>query len=154
LDARDKLRQADVSFDGKVSLLEFLNWHFEKSTEIFITRAPEDPADENANITPEMRKATAALNEVRAQIRKIEETKSQFEHIIETETGVIKQNKAKNELAQLLSADQTDLNRALLTAEAAVRKCGGPSKDVPPGTIWWMNRELEEMKKYKPKAKQ
>ena len=38
----------------------------------------------------------------------------------------------------MCSKDLTDLNRALLTAEAAVRKLGGSGVDVPPGTLWWM----------------
>jgi hypothetical protein len=52
---------------------------------------------------------------------------------------------------QLLKADPTDLNRALITAEAAVRKAGGAIG--PPGSMWWMCRELEEMKKYRPQRK-
>jgi len=152
IEAREKLRQADVSFDGKVSLLEFLNWHFKKKADEFVKRAPEDPTDGDANVTPEMRKANAALAEVRKEILRIEMEKAKLEE--ESQASGIKGMKAKNELAQLLTADQTELNRALLTAEAAVRKVGGTGKDVPPGTLWWMNRELDEMKKYKAKAKQ
>tara|TARA_R110002050_G_scaffold168720_2_gene300133 strand:- start:1221 stop:1364 length:144 start_codon:yes stop_codon:yes gene_type:complete len=36
LAARSKLREADVSFDGKVSLLEFLNWYFKLRIEDFV----------------------------------------------------------------------------------------------------------------------
>jgi hypothetical protein len=60
-------------------------------------------------------------------------------------------DQAKNELAQLLSAPTTELNKALLTAEAAVRKAqkyGGAAQ----GDLWWMERELTEMKKYKPRG--
>jgi len=67
-------------------------------------------------------------------------------------TGV-KANAAGNELQQLLCGDQTALNRAVLTAEAAVRKCqklGGSAM----GSLWWLDRELEEAKKYKPQRKQ
>jgi len=46
------------------------------------------------------------------------------------------------------------LNKALLTAEAAMRKVAkmfgetATGKGVAHGSLWWMNRELEEMKKY------
>jgi len=67
-----------------------------------------------------MRAANAALAAVRSEINKIEMEKARLEE--DSELGGIKGARAKNELAQLLSRDKTDLNRALLTAEAAVRK--------------------------------
>ena len=82
------------------------------------------------------------------EISKIESEKRQLRELA-AGTG-IKAMKAKNELAQICNRDMTSLNRALLTAEAAVRKAGGSGVDIPPGTLWWMQRELEEMKKYRP----
>src|SRR5690349_15801292 len=67
-----------------------------------------------------MKAANAALAAVRAEINKIEMEKARLE--ADSDLGGIKGARAKNELAQLLSRDMTDLNRALLTAEAAVRK--------------------------------
>jgi len=150
IDARQKLKEADVSFDGKVSLLEFLNWHYKKFAQDFIKRAPADPS-EVTQMSPELQKATSALNAARNEIQKIEDEKNRLE--TESELTGIKGGKAKNELKQLLTRDNTELNKMLLTAEAAVRKLGGSGVDVPPGSLWWMNREIEEMKKYKPKGK-
>jgi len=151
IDARNKLKEADVSFDGKVSLLEFLLWHTKLAAKDFIKRAPEDPS-ELTSMTPELRVATAALTAAKAEIQKIEDEKYRLEE--EGKQPGIKGARAKNELSQLLSRDLTDLNKALLTAEAAVRKLGGSGKEVPPGSLWWMNREIIEMKKYKPQSKQ
>eukprot|EP01102_Stenamoeba_stenopodia_P017347 TRINITY_DN619_c0_g2_i1.p1 TRINITY_DN619_c0_g2~~TRINITY_DN619_c0_g2_i1.p1 ORF type:complete len:271 (-),score=114.81 TRINITY_DN619_c0_g2_i1:165-893(-) len=151
LEARAKLKEADVSFDGKVSLLEFLNWHYKKRSDDFVRRAPED-VEGDKNMTPELQKATAALNAAKREIQKIEDEKNRLED--EAAGSGLKSVKAKNELAQLLSRDNTELNKALLTAEAAVRKAGGTGKECPPGTLWWMQREIEEMKKYKPRSKQ
>jgi len=153
LEARAKLKEADVSFDGEVSMIEFLLWYYKKSPKEFIKRAPEDPK-ESSHMSPALRAATAALNAAKAEIQKIEDEKNRLE--AETTNPGIKGSKAKNELSQLLSRDQTDLNKALLTAEAAVRKLGGTGKesDTPPGTLWWLGREIEEIKKYKPKSKQ
>jgi len=151
LEARGKLKEADVSFDGYVSLVEFLVWNFQKKPLDFVKKAPED-VEGDLNMTPELQKATSALNAAKKEIQKIEEEKNRLE--TDAEGTGIKANKAKAELSQLLARDQTELNKALLTAEAAVRKAGGTGKECPPGTLWWMSREIEEMKKYKPKSKQ
>jgi len=63
----------------------------------------------------------------------------------------VKARSAAAELAQLLAADQTTLNQYLNTAKANLRKAQ-KSKDISAaGTIWWLNREVDEAKKYKPK---
>jgi len=95
-----------------------------------------------------MLKAQEALSAVTAEINKIEKQKSELEALAAGQG--VKAMQAKNELSQLLLRDPTDLNRALLTAEAAVRRLGGVA---PPGAVWWLQRELEDMKKYKPQSK-
>ena len=52
----------------------------------------------------------------------------------------IKAMRAKAEYAQLCARDPTELNRALITAEAAVRKLGGTGKACSPAVLWWMQR--------------
>ncbi len=64
----------------------------------------------------------------------------------------IKAMQAKNELEQLLNADPTNLNRALITAEAAVRKAQKLGGEAAQGALFWANRQLEEVKKYKPRG--
>jgi len=121
----------------------------------------------------------AALAEVKAQEeeirRKTEELKRKS-----TEGGVVQQNKAKNELAQLLAEDPLPLRRAKITLEAALKraeKARAPFEAAteaarakveeaeayleevasrpgsPHGRIWWMERELHEKKKYMPTAR-
>mmetsp|Transcript_16256 Transcript_16256/g.41687 ORF Transcript_16256/g.41687 Transcript_16256/m.41687 type:complete len:243 (-) Transcript_16256:34-762(-) len=152
LEARKALKEADISFDGRVSLLEFLNWQFKKRADDFVRNAPKIEELEGANMDEALKRAQAALNAVRDEINKIEQERERLEK--DCEAGGIKGTRAKNELAQLMSRDKTDLNKALLTAEAAVRKAGGSGVNVPPAILWWMERELQEMKKYKPKSKQ
>jgi len=96
------------------------------------------------------------------------------------EGSVVQKNKAKNELAQHLAGDSLPLRRAKINQEAAVRKAeramnaaiaareeadrrvaeaeayleelkkkGGSGQ----GTLWWLERELHEAKKYKPTSK-
>jgi len=98
-----------------------------------------------------------------------------------TEAGsVVQQNKAKAELAQHMASDPLPLNRAKLNTEAATKKAEKARiaadaaledaksklqqaetylKEVQSrsgsaqGSLWWINRELEEMKKYMPEKK-
>jgi len=149
---REIIRETDLDFDKRIALLEYLLFANKKSIADFLAKKP--PLEPATNGNPELMKAAQALNEVRTQINKIEDRKNTLDK--ESELGGIKGTRAKNELQQLLSSDPTELNRALLTAEAALRKVqkqtgsSSSGEPVPPGTMWWMNRELEEMKKYKP----
>ncbi|MDP2435818.1 MAG: hypothetical protein Q8P67_08760 [archaeon] len=83
-------------------------------------------------------------------------------------------NKAANELAQLLAEDPLPLRKAKITVAAALRKAekalgeaqaafdaasaylkevqarGGAGSD---GSLWWMDRELTEQRKYLPSSK-
>jgi len=109
--------------------------------------------------------------------------------------GVVKRNKAANELAQHLSTDPLPLRKAKLTTEAATKKaekarmaaeeaaqeaerarqeaedklrdcemkfdeCQKTLEDLRrrpgggQGALWWINRELEEARKYMPKRRQ
>jgi len=111
---------------------------------------------------PEIKKARLALEEVSKRIRAYEEEKARL--LAESNSGNgVKALGAKNMLAQIDAGPlKSELNKALITAEAAVRiaskKFGGQSADGEDGSsagaIWWMNRDLEEKKKrYGPSAK-
>jgi len=94
--------------------------------------------------------------------------------------SVVQQNKAKAELASHLASDPLPLNRAKLNTEAATKKAekARQAADIAlddakskldqaeaylkevqsrsgsaQGSIWWINRELSEMKKYMPEKK-
>jgi len=105
-----------------------------------------------------------ALEEVNKKIQAFEAKKAALT-VIAAGTGV-KALGATNELAQIENSPEKDeLNKALITAEAAVRiaskKFGGSagggsgsSSGSSDGALWWMNRDLEEKKKrYAPAAK-
>jgi len=110
---------------------------------------------------PEIRKARLALEEVNKRIRAYEEEKARL--TAEAKGSGVKALGAKNMLAQIDAGPLKDeLNKALITAEAAVRiaskKFGGMNGEdgdsSSAGAIWWMNRDLEEKKKrYGPNAK-
>jgi len=152
---RDKV---DVNFDGRVSFLEFLLYQYKDVA---------NPADfcqrsMGHDEHPEIRKARLALEEVNKKIRAYEEEKARL--TAESQGTGVKGLGAKNMLAQIESSPlKEELNKSLITAEAAVRiaskKYGGQSGSSDggassEGAIWWMNRDLEEKKKkYGPSKK-
>ena len=103
---------------------------------------------------PEIIKARAALDEVNEAIRAYEREKARLE--TDSKLPGVKGLAAKNLLAQLLSSPLAErLQTALIKAEAAVRMAqkkaveqaaagtGRPTN----GSMWWMQRELEERKR-------
>jgi len=165
IERKKELREkVDVNFDGRVSFLEYLLYQY---------RDVANPADfcqrsmGHEDEHPEIRKARLALEEVNRRIRDYENEKSRLEE--EAKKPGVRGLKATNELAQLDSSPLwEELNKALITAEAAVRIAtrkfgsggsgggGGSGGDIShaDGAIWWMNRDLEDKKKrYGGKAK-
>jgi len=147
LELRNAMRKIDINHDNRMCLLEYLLFRYEQAVQELLNRPQQS---EGAVMTPELIKALAALQTVRAEIRKIELKKAELEE--RGSKGGVKGNAAKQELFALLNTDPTELNAAVLTAEAAVRKAGGSGKVISPGLVWYMERELEEAKKYKPKG--
>eukprot|EP01130_Rhizamoeba_saxonica_P000553 TRINITY_DN10522_c0_g1_i1.p1 TRINITY_DN10522_c0_g1~~TRINITY_DN10522_c0_g1_i1.p1 ORF type:complete len:281 (-),score=82.90 TRINITY_DN10522_c0_g1_i1:55-876(-) len=146
--------KVDVNFDNRVSMLEYLLYQY---------REFANPADfcvrsmSNAEEHPEIRKARLALQDVNDRIRAYEAEKARLTEA--SQKPGVAGLRAKNELAQLDSSPLwEELNRALITAEAAVRiatrKFGGvsagdgESHSAADGAIWWMNKDLEEKKKH------
>eukprot|EP01121_Diplochlamys_sp_Union-15-3_P016750 TRINITY_DN575_c0_g1_i1.p1 TRINITY_DN575_c0_g1~~TRINITY_DN575_c0_g1_i1.p1 ORF type:complete len:225 (-),score=51.59 TRINITY_DN575_c0_g1_i1:74-748(-) len=140
VELRESLREADLNFDKRLALIEYLLFRYKQTIKVLMSR----PQGTNE----ELIKAQQALENVQKEIEKIEKKKNELEK--KADGSGVSANAAKNELSQLLSADQTDLNRALLKAEAAVRKAQKMGGTSAPGTMWWLERDLAEMKKYKP----
>jgi hypothetical protein len=161
LKRKQELRdEVDVNFDGRISFLEYLLYQYKDVA---------NPADfckrsMGHDEHPEIRKARLALEEVNKRIRAYEEEKARLE--AEAQQSGVKGLAAKNMLAQIDSSPlKEELNKALITAEAAVRiasrKYGGQSGGgaggeggSSEGAIWWMNRDLEEkQRRYGPSKK-
>jgi len=149
--------KVDVNFDGRVSMLEYLLYQYREfaNPADFVTRSLRQ-GDEH----PEITKARLALEEVNKRIRAYEAEKCRLEAIANSGSGV-KALGARNMLAQIESSPlKEELNKALITAEAAVRiatrKYGGSGAggadnyEAPQAaSIWWMNRDLlEKQQKY------
>eukprot|EP00004_Rigifila_ramosa_P011302 TRINITY_DN23_c0_g1_i2.p2 TRINITY_DN23_c0_g1~~TRINITY_DN23_c0_g1_i2.p2 ORF type:complete len:239 (-),score=78.50 TRINITY_DN23_c0_g1_i2:41-718(-) len=142
---RERLRKIDLNFDKKMALVEYLLSKFNAPLEELLRR----PQGTNEAL----HKAQEALAEVQAEIARLEAERARIEE--ETKQDGVKGARAKAELAKFLAADPTELNKAFITAEAAVRKARKEgSGDQPLGALWWVEREIAEAKKYKPKSQQ
>jgi len=163
LKRKQELREkVDVNFDGRIAFLEYLLHQYRDvaNPADFCQRSMSGP-DEH----PEIRKARLALEEVNKRIRAYEAEKARLE--AESKEPGVKGLRAKNMLAQIDSSPlKEELNKALISAEAAVRiatrKFGGQGgggaaaggASSTDGAIFWMNRDLEEKKRhYGPSAK-
>jgi len=121
----------------------------------------------------------AALKELKAQEDAFNAKTADLKRKSE-EGSVVAQNKAKNELSQHLASDPLPLRKAKITQEAVTKKaekaraaadlaldearkrleeaeaflkeCQARSGSAQ-GALWWINRELQEAKKYMPEKK-
>jgi len=108
-DNSEEIAKAQRLLDEVSSLLE----EAERRAEIArIAEAPFKQAQEEVD---------AALAEVKAQEDEIQRRTEELKRR-STQGGVVQQNKAKNELAQLLAEDPLPLRRAKITLEAALKK--------------------------------
>jgi hypothetical protein len=142
--------RVDVNFDGRVSFLEYLLYQYGASPKTLVDRSMG-----NTDMPEELRQALLALQEVQKRVNDYEAEKARLEK--ESEQPGVKGLTAKNMLAQLNSSPLWEaINKALITAEAKVRIAqrkygvGGTEVGTGPvrnnGTLWWMDRELQEKK--------
>uniref|UniRef100_A0A2P2I6M8 Actin bundling protein n=1 Tax=Hirondellea gigas TaxID=1518452 RepID=A0A2P2I6M8_9CRUS len=143
LELRNKLRKMDLDFNKRMAMIEFLLFKYDEDVKDLLKR-PQG-TDEALN------KAQDALSTAQTEIEKIEGEKQNL--IDESKKPGVKGNRAKNQLQQLLVADQTGLNRMILSAEAAVRTVKKSGTIEAAGLLWWIERELEEVRRYKPQSK-
>merc|ERR1712154_168239 len=68
------------------------------------------------------------------------------------EKGGVKGKAAQNELDQIKASDPMPIRKALVTAQAAVRKAQKSEDVEAQGKLWYIEHEIAEAAKYKPKA--
>lgn len=159
--------KVDVNFDGKITFLEYLLYQYREMCNPveFVNRSMKAP-DEH----PEVKKARLALEAVNERIRAYEEEKARLMRLAYELDGEgnpilvdgepkkksgVKALGAVNQLAQLAASPTAEaLNKALITAEAAVRKAvrmfgaggthvgAGAEAQRSDGAIYWMQKDL------------
>jgi hypothetical protein len=151
---KQELREkVDVNFDGRVSFLEYLLYQYREYANPgdFVKRSMESGTEH-----PAIAAARIALEDVNKAIRAFESEKQRLEK--ESKEPGVKGLSAKAQLAILNASPLAEtLNKALITAEAAVRKAvreyGGSASDPMAnpggssnGALWWMSRDLADKK--------
>jgi len=153
VEMRQKLKTVDLDADGQMSMIEFLLCkndadHFDASCFNF-DEMMKRPQGTNEALEEAMAKVQALLQlgeEADAKDKKI------LKEVEDTKGKVVKHNRAKNKLAQHRARDPLPYNTALLSAEAAVRKCKKDKTTSASGSDWFVSRVMEEAAKYKPKG--
>jgi len=141
---REKLRKIDLDANGKMALLEYLCFRFNK-TVVQVINAPQgENAEEIKAAGEKLSKVQQELEQQRIaeeSVRKAEETlkaavedlrqqeeayhnqiKALESKISDTTASTVAKSKAKNELAQLKAEDPLPLRKAKITQEAALRR--------------------------------
>lgn len=150
--------KVDVNFDGAISFLEFLLYQYNmfSNPAQFMARARAAGEEHPAIIA-----ARLALEKVNERIKAYEAERARLEE--GAKLPGVKGLTFKHQLTMLDSSPLAEeLNKALITAEAAVRIAvrkfaGGVGLSTaqnggtftPRGALWWMQRDLEEKKKYR-----
>jgi len=154
---RDLLKSLDIDNDKRMSLWEYQIhlWADKKplaGKDCFW--AVEELMTRPQGTNQALEEAKAVLEEVNQALSDYLEKRRKIEAEIEANAGkVVKLNRAKNKLAVLNDNNlMTDVrfNKKQVTAEAAVRKAMKAENDTCAGEVWWQERTMAEVNKYKP----
>jgi len=140
---RTEFKKIDLNFDKQMSYLEYLLYDHGQSVDELLKRPP--------STSDELVAALEAYTAVEAELAKFEKEKDRLRK--EAKGGGVKGLAAGNQLVQLEEAGlPEDLLKAMIKTENQVKKAQS-KLGAPPGSVWWLSRELEELKKFKPKNK-
>jgi len=142
VEMRKALKEIDIDTDNKMSLLEYFVYHYKCNLDTLMER-PQ-------GVNEDVEKAEAALEEVLAEIEKLEKKKTKLG--TKAAKGGVKGKAAQNELDQIMASDPMPIRKALVSAQAAVRKAQKSPNLNAMGKMWFIDREVQEAAKYKPKA--
>lgn len=143
IDLRAHLRRVDLNKDGHMSLLEFCADHFGKTVDEIMKFGKYLPNDTLVEVQD-------LLQAIIDEIARIEAKKADLR--ARAEGDGVKARLAFASLFEMEHAENDALNEKLIHAEAAVRYARKHSGASHNGTLWWVERDLEELKKYKPKG--
>jgi len=138
------MKNLDLDKDNHLSFLEYV---VSAEKEVDVKTLMERPQGTNQQLID----AQAALKKINEIIAKKEAKIKKLE--AKAAKGGVKGKAAANEIEQMMSEDQTEINKLVVTAKAALKKAKKGKDTTSMGNIWWCEREIEEKKKYKPRRK-
>lgn len=161
---REKLKKIDLDANGKMALLEYLCFRFDKTVKQAVD-APQGGNEEEINqaqaklqaVTYALEEQQKALGAQKVQEEKVKKAEAELRAAIDdlkkqedafnlkketlkaksedAAASTVARNKAANELAQLLGEDPLPLRKAKLTQEAALRKVEKERKSAEIATL-------------------
>ncbi|MEM7184488.1 MAG: hypothetical protein AAF518_26560 [Spirochaetota bacterium] len=136
-------RKIDLDRDGQMSMFEFLV-HSSKNPKIALNEFFKKQKDT-------LRKFSRGLLSVQTVAYEISDLEKKKKELVKnSQRRGVKGRAAQHELKELKNSDPLELNRALVTAEATIRKATRRHSRTNPGATWWLQREIDEFKRYKP----
>jgi len=202
VELRKRLKALDIDNNNRMALAEYMLDAFKKTPQQLVNapqgdsdpqklaaaqRACQAAGDALAEATSSEAACKQAQAEVAAALAEVQAQEKAYNHKVaqleaasnDSSLGAVKQNKAKNELAQVKGEDPLPLRKAKLTLSAALKRAEKATAlaqeklvaaeaafaeaeaqleaikkaggGAARGRIWWMERELTEKKKYMPK---
>jgi len=172
VELRESLRSIDLDFNKRMALVEYLLFRYSQSIKELLSR-PQGDSEELRQAEANIKIAQEFVQQMRKELDELKkEEDSTNKRMAELEKkskdanlGQVQRNSAANELEQLKKGDNIRVRKgkvqtATKKAEDAMAKAqkvfeelkrkGGAS----PGSMWWMERELNEARKYLPQSKQ
>merc|ERR1712233_160071 len=130
---RKELKAIGLDTDNCMSLLEYAVYHYKLSVDTLMSR-PQ-------GVNEDLEKAELALEAVLAEITKLEKKKAKLAK--KAAKGGVKGKAAQNELDQIQASDPMPIRKALVTAQAAIRKAQKSDNVSAMGKMFFINRGVE-----------
>jgi len=137
----------DTTNDGKLSLLEYLCYKYQRGIPDICARP------QVAN--PAIAAAQRQLDDANAAVAAQDEKESAQQAIIDNpDTSGVKKARATNDLAQLQAGGRLALNQQIEGAKRAIRSAAKKATPESAGRTWWAARVLTEQTLAGPQRKQ
>lgn len=156
IERRKLLKEIDIDNDKRMGMFEYLLYAcgtkdgVKECTISELLDRPQGTNDAIIKAEAELKKVNEMIDGIKAKIADLERRRDEA---AEAGKGVTKM-KCQNEIDQIISTGfpNTEQNRLLITAGAAVRAAAKSDATNCAGDIWWAGHVMEEAKKYKPKG--
>merc|ERR1712154_618133 len=138
IEMRKALKEIDIDTDNKMSLIEYAVWRYKLDIEVLMTR-PQ-------GISKELEAAEEKIDQIQKDIKKIRKYKKKWDGKKAPDSGPKKI--IYDQDMSILSNSEKTLTENLDFAMKKLNAAQNNKDLVAAGKTWWLNRELEEAKKY------
>lgn len=141
----EMMKKIDSDSDKRMSLLEYAVFKYNVSLKELMTR-PQG----SSKLLDELEEA---LSKIRKKITDVEKKKKKWDGKDVSNLGGVQKITYENDMLVLNEAESF-LKQNLDLATKKLRAAQNSKDMVSPGRSWWLQRQLEEVQKYKPPKKQ